>query len=110
MAGQRKSETHTIADLLSPEPPQWGLRGDPHLWRELRESLASTPLPATEDELLALLEATYFQLVGAPISATAPTFVARLSHGGMSSGYVSPEFWRERAIPLLLARFRRSRA
>lgn len=83
-----------------------GLRGDPHLWRELSATLASTPLPATEAELVALLEATYLQLVGAPLDATEPTFVARHSHGGMSSGYVSPQFWRERAVPLLLARYR----
>jgi molybdenum cofactor cytidylyltransferase len=31
-------------------------------------------------------------------------YVERYGHGGMSSGLVSPEFWRDTAVPLLLAR------
>ena len=82
-------ETHTIADLLSSEPPQWGLRGDPHLWRELRGVLADTALPATEAELTALLEAAYLQLVGAPLSADEPIFVAQRFDQGCDTSTIA---------------------
>jgi len=33
-----------VADLFDPEPEQWGLRGDPYLWREMKETFAETQL------------------------------------------------------------------
>ena len=53
-----------------------------------------------------LIEA-FAELTGHP--ATSPEemlYVERYfsPHGGMSSGMVSPGFWRETAVPLLLAR------
>jgi ABC-type molybdenum transport system ATPase subunit/photorepair protein PhrA len=45
-------------------------------------------------------------LMGTPLTNRDPIFVERFSHGGMSSGYVSPQFWAETAIPLLRARYR----
>lgn len=99
------SNTETIAALFQAGPKQWGLRGDPHLWNEMRGRFSDTPLPATADELSALIEAAFESLTGQPISTRDPFFIERLSHGGMSSGYVSPEFWRDKAIPFLLARY-----
>jgi molybdenum cofactor cytidylyltransferase len=81
---------------------RWGLRGDPHLWRDLR----AFAHPSTEEQFTALITQTYEQLVGAPLSNQQPVFVARYSHGGMSSGHVSPPFWIETAIPLLQQRYR----
>jgi hypothetical protein len=99
----------TLADLFEPQPAQWGLRGDPYLWRDMRATLGSSPYPDTEAQLAALLEATYQQLTSAPLSHPDPIFVERYSHGGMSSGYVSPQFWVDKAIPLLRARYRGDR-
>lgn len=95
-----------LADLFDERPAPWALRGDPHLWRDMQATLGSTPYPSTEDQLASLLEQTYQQLTGAPLSSRDPIFVERYSHGGMSSGYVSPQFWAETAIPLLCARYR----
>jgi hypothetical protein len=96
----------TIAALFTERPWQWGLRGDPYLWDELAQTLASHAFPETEAELVALLEQTYRHLTGVPLTAADPVYVERYSHGGMSSGQVSPRFWIETAIPLLCARFR----
>jgi hypothetical protein len=98
-----------LAQLFQDRPTQWGLRGDPYLWDELAAALADHAYPETEEELAALLEQTYAQLTGVPLSSLDPVFVERLSHGGMSSGYVSPQFWAETAIPLLRARYREIR-
>jgi hypothetical protein len=94
-----------LAQLFTPEPSQWGLRGDPYLWRELRETLAGQAWPATADELEALLVTSIEAQIGAPLAGEAPIFVQRFSHGGMSSGLVDPRFWRATALPLLRARY-----
>lgn len=91
--------------LFDPEPAQWGLRGDPYLWREMRERIGADPRPETAEELVAILQATFQQLTGKPVSHDEHIFVERYSHGGMSSGMVSPAFWRDTAIPLLRQRY-----
>ena len=95
----------TLANLFEDEPRQWGLRGDPHLWREMKATLGSHDYPNTDEQLTALLEQTYQSLTGMPLSHQEPFFIERFSHGGMSSGYVSPHFWAQIAIPLLRARY-----
>jgi hypothetical protein len=96
----------TLARLFQEEPWQWGMRGDPHLWREMKATLGSSAYPSTEEQCTALLEQTYQQLTGTPLAQREPIYVERYDHGGMSGGYVSPKFWLEKAIPLLLARYR----
>ena len=98
----------TIADLFIPDPPHWGLRGDPYLWREMRDHFAAIPLPETFPMLVEKIDAAFLQLTGSPISAPESFFVERFAHGGMSSGHVCPEFWREIAVPLLGERYERS--
>lgn len=95
----------TMASLFEKEPHQWGLRGDPYLWREMREHFARTPTPATADELTALIESAFESLTGHPITEPMPFLIERFSHGGMSSGMVSAEFWRDKVIPMLRERF-----
>lgn len=95
-----------LSQLFQDKPTQWSLRGDPYLWDEMAATLKERAYPETEQELAALLEQTYAQLTGAPISNPKPVYVERLSHGGMSSGYVSPEFWIDTGVPLLQARYR----
>ena len=98
------ARSETVASLFQEEPNQWGLRGDPYLWREMRSHFEQIPLPATTDELSALIETVFEHLTGHSISASNPFFVKRFSYGGMSSGHIFPDFWRDKAIPLLLAR------
>lgn len=94
-----------LADLFDPQPHQWGLRGDPYLWRDMQAQLAQHAYPPTEAALMSLLEQTYQQMTGTPLANREPMFIERYSHGGMSSGYVSPQFWSETALPLLRSRY-----
>ncbi len=99
----------TISALFRDEPPHWGYRGDPYLWHDLKSLLGNHPYPATEEDFLALIEQTYAQLMGGSIEDQASmiaVYVERYDHGGMSGGQVSPQFWIETGIPLLLARYR----
>jgi hypothetical protein len=95
----------TVACLFDNKPLQWNLRGDPHLWREMREHFTGTPLPSSPDDLVVLLEAAFETLTGHSISETEPFFTERYNTGGMSSGMVLPKFWREKIIPFILAQF-----
>jgi len=95
-----------IAELFHKRPIQWGLRGDPHLWAEMVEYFKEIDAPGTEEELRELIEGAYQKLTGKPITQDEHFFMERHSHGGMSSGLISPEFWKERGIPLILESFR----
>jgi hypothetical protein len=94
-----------IAALFHPEPTQWGLRGDPHLWREMQQQLVDASCPDSVEELVAIVEDMFVQLTGLPISHPEFILIDRYPRLGMSGGFVSPEFWRDEAIPLLRRRY-----
>lgn len=95
-----------VSGLFLPEPHQWGLRGGPCLWGEMRKALSEVWLPNSGDELVLLLEKTFADLVGVPLNSSGRAiFVERYAHGGMSSGLVSFAFWRARALSLLRSRY-----
>lgn len=100
-----KSSSFTIGALFSEEPYQWGFRGDPYLWRAMQEYFSSVSLPLSSHELKKLLEGAFLELTGQALDATSPIYVAAYDEGGMSSGHVSPDFWREVAIPFLLKKY-----
>ena len=99
----------TVGGLFDRGPMNWGLRGDPHLWRELRTTLATTPLPDSEPALRTLLAAAFARAVGQPLATAGNEYVERLAHGGMSSGHVCGAHWRDTLIPLLCERWREAR-
>jgi hypothetical protein len=101
----RLTKTETIAMFFEKSPYQWGLRGDPHLWDEMSEHFAHTPIPESADELVRLIGSAFELLTGYLISEEANFYIERFSHGGMSSGMVSPEFWRDKVIPMMRERF-----
>jgi hypothetical protein len=97
--------------IFKPEPLQWGLRGDPFLWRAMARALSSRPFPDTEKQLNTLIEAEFGRLTGSPlpgeksVSDADSIYVKRYARGGMSSGQISPHFWRVTALPLFRSRF-----
>ena len=96
---------NSVGDLFKEEPEQWGLRGDQYLWRELKNELVSVALPSTSSELQRFLENAFWNATQVSLAFFDEIFVERYSHGGMSSGYISGEFWRERGFPLIVERF-----
>ncbi|MBT3337841.1 MAG: hypothetical protein HN855_07875 [Anaerolineae bacterium] len=99
----------SISILFDPSPIQWGLRGDPHLWGEMKSSFLEIPLPASEEELKSLVERQFEILTGKPFSTEErSSYIERFSHGGMSSGHISFVFWREVASPLLVSRYNKA--
>src|SRR5205823_164294 len=86
----------TVADLFDPEPSSWGLRGDPYLWRSMRAMLAKRVLPSAERDLVEILRSAFRWLTGNDIEDTTTDRIYReeLARGGMTSGQVDLEVWR----------------
>jgi hypothetical protein len=97
-----------MSDVFDPEPQQWGLRGDPLVWRALREQLSGTYLPPSAGEVESMLYAAFNRLVAVDLATEMESSVYRAEFaydgGGMSNGYVSMEIWRAVLLPLLVER------
>lgn len=97
---------NSVGELFDEEPQQWGLRGDPHLWRELRSNLLRVCLPASKPELHRIFENAFYEATGRSLAFCEDFFVERFAHGGTSSGQICGEFWRERGFPLVCDRWK----
>ena len=95
----------TISTLFENEPKQWGLRGDPCLWKEMKTKLDPIAMPATPVELERILNSAFVELTGRSWDDSNPIFIEKYDQGGMSSGMVCPEFWRDKAIPLVVSHY-----
>jgi hypothetical protein len=94
-----------VSAIFVVEPVQWGLRGDPFLWRELKERFKNIAMPETQEQLKALIEKEYEALTGYPTTHKEHFRVERFMSHGMSSGGISPEFWISKGSPMLLSRY-----
>ena len=90
-----------LSDLFEQEPQQWGLRGDAYLWREMRARLAQSPMPDGPSALGGMISIAFKDLTGRDLETCDDFCVERFAHGGMSSGFVCAEFWRNEAVPQL---------
>jgi hypothetical protein len=95
-----------LADGFDVVHRQWGLRGDPHVWRAMRDRLADHPTPEGADAVRAAYVAAFDAIVGVDLDAEPEPRVYReeLDHGGMSGGHVDLEWWRSKGVPLLVER------
>jgi len=93
-----------VSVIFENEPKQWGLRGDPLLWRDMAKNLSNQNMPKSSVGLEKLLVATIEKLTGKPISFKETVTLEKYKSTGMSSGGISFEFWREKGIPLLVSR------
>lgn len=88
--------------IFKREPWQWGLRGDPYLWREIKNVCVSKSLDIDDFGITKFVYEYIESVTGQPLTCDVMAYVKRFAHGGMSSGGVSGEFWISRGIPLLI--------
>ena len=93
-----------VSLIFEEEPIQWGLRGDPFLWRELKKNFMNVEMPQTPAQLKSLIEKEYEVSTEHPITYGKSFFIERFKSFGMSSGRICPEFWMNKGIPLLVSR------
>ena len=95
-----------FTDLFSPRPNDWELRGDPYLWDELSAHLSNVVLPNSAKAVRQVIATAIEALTGATLDEGGVAVIDRYPDDGMSSQYVSIQFWNETALPLLVSRFR----
>lgn len=94
-----------LSSLLDEEPPQWGFRGDEILWGVLREHFSGIPVPNSLSELVEILEKSFEYETGARLGLLHELSNEKFCAGGMSSGMISGDFWREKGFPLIIKRY-----
>lgn len=93
--------------IFEEKPAQWGLRGDPYLWEEMRKEFLAVPVTIASEDFEKKFKEVFEKLTGVSISSDDHIFLSKYAHGGMSSGKISGEFWLDIALPLLLERLKR---
>ncbi len=92
--------------IFDKSPGSWGLRGDPYLWNDLKEHFAAFSIPFPEEDFIREMGRAFETITGGKMEEKDFIHVSQYEHGGMSSGMVSPEFWQNTALPLLIERLR----
>ena len=95
-----------VSELFHENPIQWGLHGDPYLWKILEHHFQDTELPNSENALNEMLEAAFLELTEHSIEHDKSLYVECSKFGGMLSGGVSPIFWKEIGFPIIVERYK----
>lgn len=93
----------TLGHLMSKKPASWGLRGDPFLWEDIKNSYKDQILDYYYLEME--IENIYFNLTEHTFD-DGDFFFEKYSHGGLSSGMVSSDFWRNKFISIIRDRIK----
>ena len=99
-----------VSVIFTPEPDQWGLRGDPFLWQLLKERYQAVELPYPPKVLREEILRIFAGLTGELPAPDKRYYVERFAktHVGMSTGWISGGFWLDTDIPLLMERLERA--
>jgi len=97
----------SVGALFDRGVTQWGLRGDVYLWQELRARFAEAPLPPSWFDLRSLLRSAVEEITGVTLTTDREAvYIPEFDPGhGMSAGSVSPSWWVQTGIPILLDRY-----
>ena len=108
--GESKRIIRDLSVIFERKPDQWGLRGDPYLWEEMKEQCVGKSLDIDDYGIAAFVEEYFKKATGKPLSVETRAYVERFAHGGMSSGSVCGSFWLSKGIPVLIENLRRAKA
>ncbi len=93
-----------LSIIFDKQPDSWGLRGDPFLWKEMKENFRGVPLPYPLERFTADYYDFFEKVTGEKLCAQKNYYVPRYDKGGMSAGKVCGNFWAGAAAELLLRR------
>lgn len=95
-----------LSVIFEKEPRQWGLRGDPFMWEELRKECGRKEIePFCEDEIVSMVCQKFESVSGVPLTYDAEPYVEKYAHGGMSSGHLCGLFWIGRGMAQILQNY-----
>lgn len=67
----------------------------------MKDHFRNTCMPGSDEGLAGFVEDAFHTLTGHELHGKEDFYVEKYSHGGMSSGFVNPRFWRSEIVPLL---------
>jgi hypothetical protein len=94
-----------VSKYFDPEPIQWGLRGDPQLWRDMKHKTANTNIPMTGNAFEKLLHKLFKELTGEEPQKGKDFYVKKYETVGMSKGFISSDFWIDKGFSILIQRY-----
>lgn len=103
----QEDEKNQNRDLSTfyPTPEKWGLRGDFYLWENLRGAMKKGTPTNNVEKFEAKLIKLFREKTGRSLFYKDIIYIDKYAHGGMSSGMISTDWWRNEAIPLLISRY-----
>lgn len=93
-----------LNSIFFPLPEKWGLRGDPFLWVDLARRAAHLSRYEIGSGVAQWLQGEFLSLTGHPLTPSGDIFVSRYDCGGMSSGFISLDWWFDEGQKILLDR------
>jgi hypothetical protein len=103
-------ENRTVSGIFNQAPSNWGLRGDPYFWDDLKQHFKDFSLPYSINSFVDELNRYFEKVTGERLTRGCQVNVPKYSHGGLSSGTVSGAYWIEHGIPLLIKRLEEANA
>jgi len=91
-----------VAKIFEERPKQWGLRGDSYLWDDFEKYFSNISIPYSEEDFRKEIYSMFEKYTGFKIDCKDYIDIPQYSHGGMSSGMISQDFWLNKALPLLI--------
>ena len=89
-------------EIFNHTPNQWGLRGDPELWQELKRIFENIPAPKDQRDFNKLLELEFNAILKQGKKTSDDTmWFEHFSQQGMSGGSVSIEWWQKTGLPFI---------
>ena len=94
----------SAAVLFEPAPDKWGLRGDPHLWKDMQHAFRSVWLPISAEEFTKNSTIYLKKSPAKGCPSHAGPACPGMAAGGMSGEQVSGAFWLNEVLPMLVER------
>ena len=95
-------------EIFDKKPFQWGLRGDPHLWGELRTALEKEAVFIAKSDFENWLLGKFNDLIsnGKEVAIEDALELEHYPKRGMSGGIISLKWWEETGLPILIQRYK----
>lgn len=90
-------------NIFQNKPEQMGLRGDHLFWDDLAKQ---EDIIKTADDCIDLIKKLHEEKTGEKLTKNSIAYAKEYETKGMSSGYISGEWWVNVGIPLLIKRLK----
>lgn len=71
-----------ISEIFEDRPIQWGLRGDPFFWNDLKEYFNDVEFPYSEADLVSNIMRLHVEITGQELTVDNEVYTERYNNGG----------------------------